>query len=188
VLGKQRLTKATQATPARARATPPTRTDAGTRRATTIAIARTATYSATWSNCANARSESAAQRIEIRIQTAKAPNRPTATTANRWMPARADATPEAAPTPNNHHAAIPAYARVVEAKPPFAYERAKTVAAAATPTREPRTSALCSPFTFGDTTGGYSKHRVRWAEPAQRGCPGSRGSSRSADHGPRLWL
>jgi len=47
---------------------------------------------------------------------------------------------------------------VVGAKPPFAYERAKTVAATPIPTAALRRRRVCSPFTFTDATSGYSNH------------------------------
>jgi hypothetical protein len=62
----------------------------------------------------------------------------------------------AAPMPSNHHAAIAAYDRVVGAKPPFAYESAKTAAATATPTAASRRRKVCSPFTNPRSTGRYS--------------------------------
>lgn len=62
----------------------------------------------------------------------------------------------AAPMPSNHQAAIAAYDRVVGAKPPFAYERAKTAAATATPTARSRRGKLFSAFTNARGTGSYS--------------------------------
>ena len=61
------------------------------------------------------------------------------------MPAQAVAIPMAAPMPSNHQAAIPAYDRVVGAKPPFAYESAKTAAATAIPPPE-SARKLCFPL------------------------------------------
>lgn len=72
------------------------------------------------------------------------------------MPAHAAATPMAAPMPSNHQAAIAAYDRVVGAKPPFAYESAKTAAATATPTARSRRGKLFSAFTNARGTGSYS--------------------------------
>jgi hypothetical protein len=57
--------------------------------------------------------------------------------------------------PSNHQAAIAAYDRVVGAKPPFAYESAKTAAATAIPTAESRRK-LCFPFTKPRSTASYS--------------------------------
>lgn len=71
------------------------------------------------------------------------------------MPAQTVAIPMAAPMPSNHHAAIAAYDRVVGAKPPFAYESAKTAAATAIPTAASRRK-LCFPFTKPRSTGSYS--------------------------------
>jgi hypothetical protein len=51
---------------------------------------------------------------------------------------------------------MPAYARVVGANPPFAYERAKTAAATAIPTAASRRSAFCSPFTLIQAKARYS--------------------------------
>ena len=62
----------------------------------------------------------------------------------------------AAPMPSNHQAAIAAYDRVVGAKPPFAYESAKTAAATATPTARSRRGKLFSAFTNARGTGSYS--------------------------------
>src|SRR5690242_9203364 len=91
----------------------------------------------------------------MRIQMANDERRATATSARRLMPAQAEATPMAAPIPNNHQAAIAAYDRVVEANPPFAYDSAKTAAATATATAMSRRK-LFSAFTNAGGTGSYS--------------------------------
>lgn len=64
--------------------------------------------------------------------------------------------PIAAPAPSSHQAAIPAYARVVVAKPPSAYASAKTAAATQITTLESRKSTLFPPFTLASTTTRYS--------------------------------
>jgi hypothetical protein len=51
---------------------------------------------------------------------------------------------------------MPAYDRVVGAKPPSAYARAKTAAATAATTPASRRNTLFSPFTLASTTGRYS--------------------------------
>src|SRR3954452_21653789 len=103
-----------------------------------------------------------------------AASRPTATRASRSTPDRAEAIPKAAPTPSSHQAAMPAYARVVGVKPPFAYNSAKTVAATAIPTAASRRSVLCAPFTLIQATGRYSNDHVQGAEPSSRGRPRGR--------------
>jgi hypothetical protein len=85
------------------------------------------------------------------------------------MPERAEAMPKAAPTPSSHQAAMPAYARVVGEKPPFAYESAKTVAATPVPTAAFRRIRVCLAFTLIDSKARYSIDRVRRAEPASQG-------------------
>src|SRR5262245_60843088 len=92
----------------------------------------------------------------MRIQIAKAVKRPSETRARRSIPARAEAKPIAAPAPSSHHAAIPAYARVVESNPPFAYERANTATAIPRPAAVSRKSTLFSRFTLARDTGSYS--------------------------------
>jgi hypothetical protein len=71
------------------------------------------------------------------------------------MPAQTVAMPMAAPMPSNHQAAIAAYDRVVGAKPPFAYESAKTAAATPNPTAASRRK-LCFPLTKPRSTASYS--------------------------------
>lgn len=77
------------------------------------------------------------------------------------MRARAPAIPIAAPVPSNHHAEMPAYDFVVVSKPPFAYERANTQPATASPRTALRESASqsCSSFVIplaASSTGEYS--------------------------------
>ena len=132
--------------PTRASATPPTRTEAGTSRASDDSDRE---------HCDVERDlielREGALGVRSPVDRDQDPDRESREQPERSerqpvdRPPSADATPIAAPAPSSHQAAMPAYERVVGAKPPFAYESAKTAAATAIPAAASRRSRLCGP-------------------------------------------